>query len=247
MANNSVDPQCIWYFLNTYKDRAYEDFDKFHPRSTPLLVEDSVDTQSESALSGTTVTSHANTHAMSLFSSGAHSHDTQSVFTVPSERGAPGSDFDVWWANRVPTRTEQDQDSEETEHSSAEPGPGELWCEFWELKLCRQLFQAEDRSSWIEHHAKHLGEAYPPELFCWFCTKRFKATLPSNPHSLEENFEKRMKHIHKHIRKDGSTPKVQVSDQNVVDHMYRNGWLSEAAFKKARRLPPIFQHPDLCE
>ena len=259
MVDNLVDPQSIQHFLNTYKERAYEDFDKFHPRFTPPPpVEDSVDTQSESALSGTTVTSHAYTHTTSLFSSGDHDHDTQSIFTVPSERGVPEPGFHIWSAHRVPNTTavvenhiigvpgvtEQDQDSEETEHSPTEPGPGELWCEFWELKFCRQLFQAEDGSSWLKHHAEHLRETYPPELLCWFCAKRFKAKLPSDPVSLEENFVKRMNHIHKHIRKDGRTRKGQVRDPNVVDHLYYNGRLSQETFKMSQTLPSMLQHPD---
>ena len=120
-----------------------------------------------------------------------------------------------------------------------------LWCEFAALKGCNTIFHGDDEAAWIQHHAQHLGERFPPELVCWFCD--------DHPHFFAKrtverrsNFEERMEHIREHIFGDYMTQDLMRPDFYLIEYMYKHGKLDKGAYGHAMaysELPESLREP----
>lgn len=118
-----------------------------------------------------------------------------------------------------------------------------LWCEFHDLADCREVFQYNDEAGWIRHHREHLGDELPYRLMCWFCDD-FVADCAGGRRA---NFERRMRHIGEHIRRDDQTLDGMRPDFFMVKHLHTLGLLSEEMYARAMdysELPVSYQLPE---
>ncbi|KAK4135624.1 hypothetical protein BT67DRAFT_256281 [Trichocladium antarcticum] len=242
----TIDPDEIQAFLRAYPSReySYAQAPYLEYGSPPagaqtvtsgeLILDDAgyseFDAQSEYTTASTETYTRGSVAPSSIFSRGAQSSAGQS--SVPSI-GGPHLPFAQQFA------------AGPAGHGTLAHGNAELWCEFSELKHCRETFRLDDGAGWIAHHARHLRDSFPARLMCWFCDHvPFVAARPAEAFA---NFEERMQHIQGHIFGDHRlTSEHTRPDFYVVRHLHRNGLLDDDTYRHAMaydETPAIYRLP----
>jgi len=204
---------------------------RYSPRFGPISMATSsaVSRESEYTLASTATSTATRTYTQpSVFSGGYPASEVSWAPSTAPSHGPRHPNFAEQFA--VPAQP------------SLTPDSG-LWCEFHDLAECREVFQYSDEAGWIRHHREHLGDDLPYQVVCWFCDN-FVAECTSGRRA---NFERRMRHIGEHIRRDDQTLEGMRPDFFMVRHLHDIGLLSDEIYNSAMQyteLPPSYQLPE---
>ncbi|KAL2257221.1 hypothetical protein VTK26DRAFT_468 [Humicola hyalothermophila] len=276
---NAVNPEEIQGFLRDYRNsvyghgpaRPYSGYEST-PRWAPSATRQGVlllDSYSEIDDDGDARTEYTATPTVT--SQGTRSSAAPS--SLFSRRDAPSSvgqstapSVGIPWQTflqQFPVPGGGSANSNPTATGPLHGGGDHLWCEFSELQNCRAIFRLDEEEAWIDHHAQHLRDNFPPQLVCWFCDHvPFVATAARAPSyyssprdhlaaaaaaAAAANFELRMRHVRQHIFDD---PRLTSEDCRpdffMIEHLFQNGLLAEEDYMHAKaynELPENFRLP----
>ncbi|EAA26690.2 hypothetical protein GE21DRAFT_3492 [Neurospora crassa] len=130
----------------------------------------------------------------------------------------------------------------------SDPDAHELWCEFCGILNCDEEFHISEGNLWINHHLHHLSHQLPSRLVCWFCNDyEFTVDERADKAERQQNFLRRMWHIHDHIFDD---PRLTLESMRpdfwMAAHLYRLGKIGDEVYEDIRNyteLPPQLRIP----
>ncbi|KAL7933940.1 hypothetical protein V8C35DRAFT_302829 [Trichoderma chlorosporum] len=114
----------------------------------------------------------------------------------------------------------------------------QLPCELHWFGGCDEKFDLRDGVGWTDHvETQHLRLIFPSQSRCWFCDEVFRARPDDSERQLGAQlcFAKRMRHIARHYEQGEDTNNIR-PDFDLLNHLRRNGLISERDFQRAKRL-----------
>jgi hypothetical protein len=236
MANSNGNVDGVPDFLNAFHgNEAYAD-EAWSPYNPTVPWSYYPDNESM-AIGSDTISDQGSNYTYKTKSSRARTARSESVFSQPRNIAASS----VGQSTAPPHRRTTFAGADEVVSNN----DFVLWCEFRELKGCNVTFRGDDEATWIQHHARHLGDQFPSELVCWFCDDHphFKAKRTAERRA---NFEDRMGHIRGHIFSDWEDKSKVRPDFFLLSHMYKHGRLDEETYQyvmKYSEVPRPYQWP----
>ncbi|KAH7040094.1 uncharacterized protein B0I36DRAFT_343893 [Microdochium trichocladiopsis] len=117
-----------------------------------------------------------------------------------------------------------------------------VFCEFAQLLNCTQTFRGNEFDQWWAHTISHLGNRFPEQSGCPFCSNRFfNSTMSGNAGAA---FDARLLHVWEHLVKGGVTEADLRPDYQLYQFMYKHGLVSLKTYNDSLDFMPHIPNPD---
>jgi len=119
----------------------------------------------------------------------------------------------------------------------------QAFCEFAQLLGCPETFGGHEVERWRAHILSHLGEQWPQDSGCSFCSKR---RFDSDKYGgrARAAFHERSEHVWLHITRDGKVVEDLQPDYRLFKFMRDRGFIPERTLQGTFQYAVSLPNPD---